>query len=229
MLSHNRTVRYGSDVKASGETPKAPPRSTARGDARRHAILEAAARLLERDGIAAMSTRRIAEQAHASKETIYAHFGGRRGLLEALVLRQSTDTNELLRAALDAPRTQPVRPALEAAIGALLTLLTGDRSLALNRAAIAGVPGDRELAEVLHVNGRATTGPLFEALLARATSRGEIACPDPAEAFGVLYGLAVRDTQIAALLGSGPDRGPRSIKARAAHAVDLFYRLYGPA
>lgn len=213
---------------ASGETPKTPPRYTARGEARRQAILEAAAHILERDGIAAMSTRRIAEQAHASKETIYAHFGGRRGLLAALVRRQATDTNALLRAALDTPPARPVRPALEAAVRALLTLLTGDRSLALNRAAIAGVPGDPELAEVLHANGRATTGPLFEALLAQATKRGEIACPDPAEAFGVLYGLAVRDAQIAALLGTGPDPTPRRIDARAAQAVDLFYRLYGP-
>ncbi|MGN9911297.1 TetR/AcrR family transcriptional regulator [Phytohabitans sp. LJ34] len=230
---------------ASGEPPRTPPRSTrgdgldsepaarggqrarpaeSRGEARRQAILDAAARILERDGIAALSTRRIAEQAHASKETIYAHFGGRRGLLAALVLRQSTDTNELLRAALDTPPARPVRPALEAAVRALLALLTGERSLALNRAAIAGVPGDPELAQVLHANGRATTGPLFEAVLAEATRRGEIACPDPAEAFGVLFGLAVRDTQIAALLGAST---PRVVDGRAADAVDLFYRLYG--
>jgi AcrR family transcriptional regulator len=215
-------------MKASGETPTTPRRSSTRGDARRQAILDAAARILERDGIAAMSTRRIAEHAHASKETIYAHFGGRRGLLAALVLRQSTDTNQRLRAALDTPRTQPVRPALEEAIRSLLTLLTTPSSLALNRAAIAGVPGDRELAEVLHANGRATTGPLFEALLTRATERGELTCPDPADAFGVLFGLAVRDTQIAALLGTGPDRTPQDIETRAAHAIELFYRLYSP-
>lgn len=88
------------------------------------------------------------------------------------------------------------------------------------------MPGDPELAEVLRANGRATTGPLFEALLAEATRRDEIACPDPAEAFGVLYGLAVRDTQIAALLGAALERTPQRIDARAADAVELFYRLY---
>jgi AcrR family transcriptional regulator len=209
----------------SGASPTATPSSPTRGAARREAILAAAAEILERDGIAGMSTRRIAERARASKETIYAHFGGRRGLLEALVQRQSATTNERLRTAADGP----VRAALEEAVRGLLTLLTGERSLALNRAAIAGVPGDRELAEVLFQSGRATTGPLFEAVLARAHRDGEMDCPDPAEAFGVLFGLAIRDAQISALLGAGGQWTPRAVRARAAQAVDMFYRLYGRA
>ncbi|SDU23954.1 TetR/AcrR family transcriptional regulator [Jiangella alkaliphila] len=210
----------------SGGTPRTTPRSTARGQAREDAILQAAGVVLERDGAAALSTRRVAEQARASKETIYARFGSRRGLLEALVLQQSTATNDLLRAALDAPADRPVRPVLEDAVAGLLTLLTGARSLALNRAAIAGVPADTDLAEVLYQRGRATTGPLFEALLARATASGELDCPDPAEAFGVLFGLAVRDAQITALLGGGPAWTRPMAEARATQAVALFYRLY---
>ncbi|GAA5040753.1 AcrR family transcriptional regulator [Thermocatellispora tengchongensis] len=208
-------------------TRRATLKSPARGEARREAILAAAAQILESEGITAMSARRIAEQAHASKETIYAHFGGRRGLLEALVQRQSAETNRRLRSALDEPGGQPVRAVLEEAVRGLLTLLTGARSLALNRAAIAGVPGDRELADALYAAGRATTGPLFEALLAQAARDGELTCPDSVEAFGVLFGLAVRDAQITALLGAGKEWTQQAIQARAAHAVALFYRLYG--
>jgi AcrR family transcriptional regulator len=209
----------------SGRSPSPAPGSPARGAARREAILAAAAEILEHEGIAGMSTRRIAERARASKETIYAHFGGRRGLLEALVRRQSASTNERLRAAVDGP----VRATLEEAVRGLLTLLTGERSLALNRAAIAGVPADRDLAEVLFQAGRATTGPLFEAVLTRAYRDGELDCPDPADAFGVLYGLAVRDAQITALLGVERRWTGPAIRARATQAVDLFYRLYGTA
>ncbi|PZF83641.1 TetR/AcrR family transcriptional regulator [Jiangella anatolica] len=210
----------------SGRTPGSTPRSAARGEAREEAILAAAAAILEEDGVAALTTRRIAERARASKETLYARFGGRRGLLEALVQRQSGGTNALLRQALEGPADAPVRGVLLAAIAGLLTLLTGPRSLALNRAAIAGVPADTDLAAVLYQRGRATTGPLFEAVLARATESGELDCPDPAEAFGVLFGLAVRDAQITALLGAGPAWTGATVEDRAAQAVELFYRLY---
>lgn len=212
----------------SGRTPRSTPGSPSRGEAREEAILAAAAEILEQEGAAALSTRRVAERARASKETLYARFGSRRGLLEALVQRQSGCTNALLRAALDGPPGEPVRGVLVDAVSGLLELLTGARSLALNRAAIAGVPGDADLAGILYQRGRATTGPLFEALLARATEQGELDCPDPAEAFGVLYGLAVRDAQIAALLGAGPAWPAQAVRDRAADAVHLFYRLYRP-
>jgi hypothetical protein len=72
-------------------------------------------------------------------------------------------------------------------------MLAGPRSLAVNRAAIAGVPAEPELAD----------------------------------AFTLLFGLAVRDTQIRALLTTATLTRPQ-IQARARHAIDLFYRLYAP-
>ncbi|GIG56115.1 TetR family transcriptional regulator [Longispora fulva] len=201
--------------------------SSARGEARRAAILDAAVEILEAEGFAALSTRKIAERARASKETIYHQFGDRHGLLEAIVLREAAATNERVRAALDAPDGAPVRPVLLLAVTGLLTLLTGSRSLALNRTAIAGIPAAPELAELLLAHGRHTTGPLFEALLARAHHEGELRCPDPADAFTILYGLAVRDAQIIGLL-TATTWSRAAIEARADAAVELFYRLHTP-
>ncbi|WP_461119222.1 TetR/AcrR family transcriptional regulator [Saccharothrix stipae] len=191
-----------------------------RGEARREAVLDAALEILETEGLAGLTTRKVAERARASKETIYAHFGDRRGLLEALVLRQSAKTNALL------DDDRPVREILVDAVRALLTLLTDRRSLALNRAAIAEVPGNPELAGQLLAHGRDTTGPLFEAVLNRAHHAGELNCPDPADAFTVLFGLAVRDAQIKALL-TAVEWDPADIDARTRQAVEHFYRLYG--
>jgi AcrR family transcriptional regulator len=49
-------------------------------------ILEVAASLLQREGIGALSVRRIAEAADTSTQAIYTQFGGKAGLIEALYL-----------------------------------------------------------------------------------------------------------------------------------------------
>ncbi|EIV94843.1 TetR/AcrR family transcriptional regulator [Frankia sp. QA3] len=206
-------------------------RSPSRGDARRAAILDAALALLAEEGYDNLSTRAVSARAKASKETLYAHFGDRRGLLAALVLQEAEATNTALRQALtqaaDAAAVGPVRPVLVEALTGLVTLLTSSRSVAINRVAIAALPADPEPAEILAARGRRTTGPLFEALLRRGVQNGELVLDDPATAFEVLYGLAIRDSQIGALLGRAPAWTDDDRRARADHAVALFYRLYG--
>jgi hypothetical protein len=66
-----------------------------------------------------------------------------------------------------------------------------------------------------------------EHFLAQLHDRGVLDVADPAEAFEVLYGLIVRDTQIRVLLGeAAPTRA--AITRRAATATDHFLALYAP-
>src|SRR5215211_1417765 len=53
--------------------------------ARRAAILDIALAVLAERGYTRASMREIATRAHASKETLYAWFGDKRGLFEALI------------------------------------------------------------------------------------------------------------------------------------------------
>lgn len=112
------------------------------------------------------------------------------------------------------------RAVLEAFATGLLTLLVGERALALNRAAMTSP----ELAEVLLAEGRHSAGPLVEAYLARLAGEGRLALDDPAEAFRVLYGLVVQDTQIRALLGEPPPAAP-ALAAQARRGVERFLAL----
>jgi hypothetical protein len=109
----------------------------------------------------------------------------------------------------------------------LLRLLLGERSLAINRAAISELGGAPELSEVLLAQGRHRTGPIVEAYLARLAGQGRLAADDPAEAFGLLYGLVVRDLQIRALLGERVTAG-EAIAARARVALEQFLTLTDP-
>ncbi|WP_210605105.1 TetR/AcrR family transcriptional regulator [Brevibacterium oceani] len=77
-------------------------------DRAREALLDAAEELFARDGIGAVSNRRIVEHAGAANHSAIAyHFGGREGLLRALVMRHQDEISrrrdELISQLSDAP------------------------------------------------------------------------------------------------------------------------------
>lgn len=195
------------------------PRSGERA-AKRQAALDAALAELVEHGMEGMTMQAVARRAGSSKESLYTWFDNRQGLLAALIERQSEQVNAAVTAALDRP-AQP-RVTLTVIAENLLRLLVGDASVALNRAAMTST----ELAALLLQHGRFTTGPLIEAFLARLASEGHLRIEDPAEAFQLLYGLAVRDQQIQVLLGGQPPSADK-IRIDARVAVDRFLALVG--
>ena len=195
------------------------------GEARRAAVLDAAFELLVERGYAGCTTSAIAQRAGASKETLYSWFGDKAGLFAALIERQAEATNARVQAALAGDGD--VRTTLTDFAGGLLRLLLGERSVAINRAAIAELSTAPELAQRLLAHGRHRTGPLVESYLARQARLGRLRVDDPADAFRLLYGLIVQDSQIRVLLGE-PPLGPAAITERAATAVDQFLTLTAP-
>ena len=115
---------------------------------RRQAILEAAFAELHDNGYEKVTMLGVAKRAGASKETLYSWFGNREGLFAALITENADASAERVRAAL-AGDGEPRQTLIGYAIG-LLTLLTDDRSIALNRAAMISP----ELAEILLAQSR---------------------------------------------------------------------------
>jgi AcrR family transcriptional regulator len=160
----------------------------------------------------------IARRAGASKETLYSWFGSREGRFAALIEENAAQSTQRVEAAL-ADDVEP-RTALVGFATGLLRLLTSERAVVLNRAAM----GSPELARVLLASGRHTLGPLVERYLTRLAERGTLRLDDAADAFRLLYGLVIEDAQIRVLLGEDPPP-PAEIEARAARAVDRFFAL----
>ncbi|MFI6576036.1 TetR/AcrR family transcriptional regulator C-terminal domain-containing protein [Nocardiopsis sp. NPDC050513] len=186
--------------------------------ARRHTALDAALAELLEHGIARTTMHAVATRAGSSKESLYTWFGNRQGLLAALIERQAHHVDTALTAAID--HTADPRTTLTAITRNLLTLLTGDTSTALNRAAMTSP----ELAELLLRHGRHTTGPRIAAYLSTLADQGHLHIDDPQEAFQLLYGLTVRDLQIRVLLGEHPPTA-HDIRTQAQTAVDRFLTL----
>ena len=174
-------------------------------------------------GYAGASMQSIATRAGASKETLYSWFGDRDGLVTALIRANADASATRLRDALSAPPRDLVtaRQTLTAYASALLRLLTGDISVALNRAAMSSP----HLAEILLTSGRHRIGPIAEEYFAALHAAGLIDQTDAAAAYRTFYGLVVQDTQIRVLLGE-PTPSTAQVTRRAADAVQAFFRLH---
>lgn len=195
------------------------PRAGERAERERRIVEAALAELVEH-GYENVTMLRVASRAGASKETLYNWFGNREGLFAAVIRANADASVERVRQALDSD-ADPESVLVGYAIG-LLTLLTGEGSIALNRASMSS----SSLAALLLTHGRHRIGPLVEVYLARLADEGRLDIEDVADAFELLYGLIVRDTQIRVLLGeTGPT--PAAIRDRARSAVRQFLALAG--
>jgi AcrR family transcriptional regulator len=197
-----------------------PPAGTSA--AHREVILDAVFELLAERGYQGTTMAAVAARAGSSKETLYAWFGSKQGLFTALIRRQAEAANQAVAAALDGDGGHDPAATLTAFATNLLMLLLGERSVALNRAALAEPDG--ELAAVLLAQGRHRTGPIVEAYLARLAAEGHLGIDDPADAFQLLYGLVIQDLQIRVLLGEPPP-SPDALAEQARVAVERFLAL----
>ncbi len=186
---------------------------------RRDEALDAAVDELAEKGYDATTMLGVARRAGASKETLYTWFGSKEGLFAAVIRREAATTNDNVARLLHGDH-EPEEALLVLATN-LLGLLTGPRSIAINRAAVSAP----QLASVLLEHGRHRTGPLVEQYLQRLGARGVLDVPDAAEAFQTFYGLVIQDHQIRALLGEKPPP-PKEQQRMAATAVKRFLLLW---
>lgn len=204
-----------------------PPRrgrlpAAARAAREREIVDTAEASIIEL-GASRVTMEQVARRAGASKETLYAWFGDREGLLRAVIERSADESAARIAAAFPTAATASeaeARAALTSYADGFLRLLTSPASIALNRAAMQ----QPELARTLLSAGRHRIGPLVESYLAALDAAGVLPVPDPPESFELLHGLVVRDTQIRVLLGERPPSGAL-IRRRAETAVQQFFSL----
>jgi AcrR family transcriptional regulator len=113
--------------------PQLEPRKTpiqGRSKATCDAVLEAAARILEEEGRAALTTNRIAERAGVSVGSLYQYFPGKEAIVAELIRGMRRDMVELLRAAVEDASSQAFRPAVATLLAATLRHHTDRPALA---------------------------------------------------------------------------------------------------
>ena len=195
---------------------------------RREEILEVALSVLAERGYRGASMREVAVRSRASKETLYAWFGNKRGLFEELVRWQAQQVDAVIAPNLDRDG-EDTSEVLRAFAVELQRLLLGDRAVVINRAAISEAPTDPTFAEVLAAQGRGSVVPKLSRYLEGQRKRGRLEFEEAGAAIDALIGLAIGDQQVRRLLGVLPMPGPEQIEARAERAVHGFLELFNPS
>ncbi len=194
---------------------------------RRAALLAAAREVLAEKGYKGVSMLDIARRSKASKETLYSHFGDKRGLFEALILDNAADVNGALGTVLEGAAAAPPDLVLRRFCLALQRLLLGDAALVVNRAAIAEASADPDLGRLLVDKGRNTTLPRLTRYLEDQRTAGRLRFDDADEPAEVLVALCIGDQQIRRLLGVLDMPDETAMRHRADRATRRFLALYG--
>ena len=190
---------------------------------RRQQIEDAAYAVLEAKGYGGTSILGIAKQARASNETLYNWYGDKRGLFQALVTRNAEEVKMHLETELE---TDHDAISILGTLGPkLLNLLTGDRAVALNRAAAADSSG--ELGATLSKAGREAVFPLLERVLLRARDEGTLIFDDTGEAVALYLDLLIGDQQIRRVIGRLSQPSENFCQERSERAVRLLCQLLG--
>lgn len=190
---------------------------------RQQQIENAAYEVLESKGYGGTSMLGIARKARASNETLYNWYGDKQGLFQALVKRNAAEVKTLLAEELE---TDNDALSILALLGPkLLMLLTGDRAVALNRAAAADNSG--ELGATLSKEGREAVFPLLKQVLERAKTDGRLQFDDTAAAVGLYLDLLIGDLQIRRVIGRQDSPSESFCQDRSDKAVRNLRLLLG--
>ena len=193
---------------------------------RREEILEVALSVLAERGYRGASMLEIARRAQASKETLYAWFGDKRGLFEELVRWQAERVDAVIAPNLEREGEDPSKVLRGFALE-LQRLLLGERAVVINRAAISEATSDPTFARILATQGRGSVVPKLVRYLEGQRERGRLEFEEAATAIDTIIGLAIGDQQVRRLLGVLAMPELEQMEMRAERAVRSFLRLFG--
>lgn len=195
-------------------------------DARRQAIETAAYEVLSEKGYKATSMLAIAKRASASNETLYRWYGNKQALFRTLVEENARQVREELQASI-AQAGDPIET-LRTIGPLLLQLVTSDKAVALNRAAVGDVFETATLGRTIAQAGRGAIAPLIGRVLAAARDGGLLDFDDVGETTSAYISLLIGDLQIQRVIGVCDRLSKKQIKDRSDRALSGILRLYGP-
>ncbi len=201
-------------------TTLAPRRGRPPDAAKRAAIIAAARALLFRGGVARLSIEAVARAAGVSKVTVYAHFSDLPGVMRAVILAQ----RNMMTAALEGLPTAPaaLRQALLTFGMSLMTFLTGDEFLNLQRLLASQAGQQPWLGQLLYQEGAEATRTKLAELLAAAVECGALRAHDTAQAAEQLLGMWQGFQATGLLIGGCPRPSSEVLQTRIEASVDLM-------
>jgi len=193
---------------------------TARGEARRRAILDAALELFLERGYDDVSMNEVVQRAGGSLATLYRLFGSKEGLFEAILAELS---NEIVAPLLDEEidRRLPAEALQKVGESFLARVLAPD-ALAWHRLAINEGPKSPDLRAAILRIGPGRVRERLAGYLERQARLGRLQIADPKLAAAQFLALVKAAVHLEVLCGEPVSTDLASVRAHVKKAVDLF-------
>lgn len=196
---------------------------------RQQAIFEAAYKVLAEKGYKGTSMLAVAKAAGASNETMYNWFGNKQGLLSAMIEANAAGASAVLKNAFSASdelTEESLSNVLENFGDTLLQMLTGEKAVALNRAAAADVSDGNVLGQLLAENGRQKVVPELVQFFETAIKQGHFKAHDSREMTEIYLALLLADVQIRRVIGVTDAPDPAATRTHSQRVFELFAQLF---
>ncbi len=201
-----------------------PPEASAgsRLERRRRAFMNAATAVFLEKGYANATLGDIIARSGGSRQTLYAIFGGKQGLFEAIVSELNYELFRPLRS--DGHLDRDPEDVLVEIGTYFLEAVLAPEAIGLCRLVVAEGPSMRELSERFWALGPAHTVNVFESYFAEQTRRGVLNLSDANQAGRQLQGILLGNFHMQCLLGVQEIPAPDEIRSYVKDAVKRFLR-----
>jgi TetR/AcrR family transcriptional regulator, mexJK operon transcriptional repressor len=194
-----------------------------RGAARREAFLVAARQVFEKKGFAEATLDDVITLSGGSRQTLYAQFGGKQGLFEAIV----SDNCETLFQGLTPEKlaTRTTDQVLKEVGTRYLAIVTSSSCLSLHRLVIAELPRIPEIAQRFWKLGPGRSRDFLAEFFDCQIERGLLKMPDSRVGAAYFLDMLSGTVRLQCLIGVRQPPDPQEIDEIVQSAVTQF--LYG--
>lgn len=190
-------------------------------EARTQELLEVAGRLFLENGFTKTSLESIARAAHVAVRTIYVKFGGKIGLLHAVMVakrhrffrNQPMDTDE-----------RPFREVVGDFARQMHDLVNSQEAIDLQRIVMAEAPTNPELAEAFWNGGPRQTREMLARYFARPDVRAQMRPDVPLELLPSFLMATIIGEQMVCFLRRQSKMAPEAARDELERRMELFYR-----
>jgi AcrR family transcriptional regulator len=189
-------------------------------EARRRAFLDAASIVFLEKGYANATLADVIEKSGGSRQTLYALFGGKQGLFEAIIAERNAEIFRPLSSE-DLHNRPPEEVLVEIGIRFLQRILTPE-ALGTLRLVLAEGPAMKELAERFWTLGPGRTITAFAGYFEALARRGALQLTDPTLAARQFQGMLLGNFQMDCMLGMRELPSRHEIESFVKNAVARF-------
>ncbi|RRS04737.1 TetR/AcrR family transcriptional regulator [Aquabacterium soli] len=213
-------------MSSSPSKKKAEPKAAGRPraeevEARTEDLKRTAGRLMLQKGYANVSLEMIAREAHVAVRTIYIKFGGKIGILRALM----QDKRDAIFDSIDLERDpRPIREVLDDFATRLYSLLTSPEAVGLQRMLAAEARANPELVDTFFAMGPDVSRGAIAQFLQRPEVRAQLRDDLPFAQLPVLLINTVLGDQLSRVLRDRQEGTPEECALALRQRMEMFYR-----